>query len=145
VEAIMPRKRGGGTEFLDALPTDGERRLMLAVLIDAIRALQHHRPSAPSLRMSRAWLRDRAWLQADNHSNPFSFVNICSALGLEAGYVRRCVLGPTSPQRQVNVRRYAARAEASWLRQRKDGMGCGLSFDNRPAQAIVLHANQSAR
>jgi hypothetical protein len=143
VEAIMPRKRGGGTDFLDALPTDGERRLMLAVLIDAIRALQHHRTSAPNLRMSRAWLRERAWLKSNDHLQPFSFVNICSALGLEAEYVRRCVLGPNSPRRHVNLRRYAARVEDSWLRQRKDGMGCGLSFNQGPAQAIALRVSEA--
>ena len=140
----MSRKRGGGSDFLDALPTDGERRLMLAVLIDAIRAVRHHGPSAPDLRVSRAWVRDRAWFTADDPRRPFSFVNICSALGLEADYVRRCVLGSSGPRR-LKVRRYAARAEDSWIRQRKDGLGCGVGFDNRPGQTVALHASDSAR
>jgi hypothetical protein len=138
----MSRQRGGGNDFLDALPSDGERRLMLAVLIDAIRALRRHRPTADNFCMSRAWLRDRAWLKAEDHSQAFSFVNICNALGLEADYVRRCVLGAGASQQQLKVRRYAARVEESWLRQRKDGMG-GLVFGSRPEGSLSLTAGQS--
>jgi hypothetical protein len=138
MEVIMARRPGGGNDFLDALPHEGERRLMLAVLIDAIRAVQHHQPRAPSLRVSRAWLYDRAWFKADDHAQPFSFVSICGALGLEADYVRRCVLGPTCPKQQVTVRRYVARVEERWLRQRKDRLGCALPFDSRPAQIPAL-------
>src|SRR5438270_4828851 len=104
----MPRKRGGGSDFVDALPTDGERRLMLAVLMDAIRAFDHHRRGGSSLPVSRAWLRERAWLKADEPARPFSFVNICSALGLEPEYVRRCVLNPTRLGERGPARRYAA-------------------------------------
>jgi len=128
----MSRKRGGGSDYLDALPHDGERRLMLAVLIDAIRALHHHQLSADgSLRSSQAWVRDRTWFTAEDDAVPFSFVNICGALGLEADYVRRCVLGPNGRIRGVSTRRYAARAEESWLRQRRDRLGCGLAFEDR--------------
>lgn len=68
----MSRKRGGGSEYLDALPSDGERRLMLAVLIDAIRALHHHHiGTGDGLGVSRAWLRDRAWFTAEDHTAPF--------------------------------------------------------------------------
>ncbi len=140
----MSRRRGGGSDFLDALPSDGERRLMLAVLIDAIRALHHHRPTPQNLRVSRAWLRDRAWFNADDDVRPFSFVNICGALGLEAGYVRRCVLGRSAPRRQVTVRRYAARVEDSWLRQRKDQLGVGVHCGNRRDHPLSLGANGSA-
>jgi hypothetical protein len=141
----MPRKRGGGINFLDALPSDGERRLMLAVLMDAIHALGRYRPSAPNLRVSRTWLRDRAWFKADDVSQPFSFVSICGALDLNADYVRRCVLDPTAPQRRVKVRRYAARVEESWLRQRKDQFTGGLPFDGQPKPAFALQAAESAR
>lgn len=54
---------------------DPERRLMLAVLLDAL-----HRPSA------------RAWLASEDRSWPFSFASICDALGLESTYLRRRLL-----------------------------------------------------
>ncbi len=141
----MSRKRGGGSDFLDALPADGERRLMLAVLIDAIRAVHPRQLHTENARSSRAWLRDRAWLNADDPARPFSFVNICGALGLEADYVRRCVLGRAATPQPVKIRRYAARVEDSWLRQRKDRLGCGMRLDARPAQMIALRAGDALR
>jgi hypothetical protein len=111
----VARGRGTGIEFLEALPEDGERRLMLAVLIDAIRTLTKLRSATPYLQRHRAWLQERAWMLANDESQPFSFVSICHALGLEAGYVRRQVLrcadGSYGP-----ARRYAAKAGESWLR-----------------------------
>jgi hypothetical protein len=116
----MARTRGRGIQFLDVLPEDGERRLMLAVLIDAIRAFTLYRPVTPELRAYRSWLRERAWFQADDRTQPFSFVNICDSLGLNPDYVRRCVLQPGGGQRPVRVRRYAAKAEEIWMRQRRE-------------------------
>ena len=116
----MAKNRGRGIEFLDVLPEDGERRLMLAVLIDAIRTLTLHRPAVPNIRAYRVWLRERDWFQTDDRSQLFAFVRICDALGLNADYVRRCVLRPPSGQRPVRVRRYAAKAEEAWLRQRRE-------------------------
>jgi hypothetical protein len=116
----VAKSRGGGTRFVDALPEDGERRLMLAVLIDAIRGLTAHRPAVPQFRSQRAWLRDRAWIQAEDKSAPFSFSNICDALGIDAGYVRRCVLRPPEMQRPIRVRRYPERVKESWSRLQRD-------------------------
>ena len=111
----MARGRGTGIGFLDALPEDGERRLMLAVLMDAIHTLTKPPCATPHLQKHRAWMQERAWMLADNPSQPFSFVSICHALGLEAGYVRRRVLHHASDSRGP-ARRYAAKAGESWLR-----------------------------
>jgi hypothetical protein len=138
-EAGMARKRSGASALLDALPADGERRLMLAVLLDAIRAVDHQWPSAQTRQVSRAWLRDRAWIRADDPQRPFSFVNICDVLGLEAGYVRRCVLVPDGRGRRFTVRRYATRVEDTWLRLRKDRIGCRMRFHNRPGRTGACH------
>jgi len=123
----MPRRRGGGSDFLDALPSDGERRLMLAVLIDAMRALLRHWPAA-SPHPTRALLREQAWFKSDDHRHPFSFINICGALGLNADYIRRCVLGRADSRGRLRLRRYAATVEESWLRQRRSLSG--LSADD---------------
>ena len=92
---------------------------MLAVLIDAIRSLTRYHPASPHVRLSRALARDLAWVKADDALHPFSFVSICGALGLDADYVRRCILHPSRRQRPGRVRRYAAAVEESWLRQRR--------------------------
>ncbi|MGD0946686.1 MAG: hypothetical protein ABSA52_04575 [Candidatus Binatia bacterium] len=111
----MARGRGTGLGFLDALPEDGERRLMLAVLIDAIRTLTKPPCAIPYLQNRRAWMQERAWMLADDPSQLFSFVSICHALGLEAGYVRRRVLHRVGEARGP-ARRYAAKAGESWAR-----------------------------
>jgi hypothetical protein len=111
----MARGRGTGLVFLDALPEDGERRLMLAVLMDAIRTLTQLPRATPHLQKHKVWMQERAWIMADDPSQPFSFVSICHALGLEAGYVRRCVLHRLGEVRRP-ARRYAAKAGESWAR-----------------------------
>jgi hypothetical protein len=81
-----------GFRLLDALPEDGERRLMLAVLMDAIRIVRKHHAGGIPSRRRRAWQRERGWIEADDCSTPFSFVSICEVLGLDASYVRRWAL-----------------------------------------------------
>ena len=85
----MTTRRRREIKLLDALPEDGERRLMLAVLLDAIRILRKQRPRR---RSRRAWYREHAWLTSEERTGPFSFASICDALGLNATYVRRRVL-----------------------------------------------------
>ena len=114
----MGKNQHIGVQFLDALPDDGERRLMLAVLIDAIRVVTQHRPAA-RLRAQRNWLRDRAWLQSDDHLQSFSFVNICTALGFDADYVRNSVLHMPRRDRPLRLHRWAAKVEESWNRHRR--------------------------
>jgi hypothetical protein len=96
----MAEERGvaGGRVFtlLDALPDDGERRLMLAVLLDAVRILRKLRPQGPKARRRHAWLRERRWIEAEDRLTPCSFVNVCDALGLDPAYVRRWALRPTA-------------------------------------------------
>jgi hypothetical protein len=108
--------------FLEALPQDGERRLMLAVLMDAMRTLTKPPCATPQLQKHRAWMQERAWMLADDPSQPFSFVSICDALGLEAGYVRRRALHRVGEARRP-ARRYAAKAGESWARLSRQRVG----------------------
>jgi hypothetical protein len=72
-------------------PRTGEHRLMFAVLCDAVHVLAggQARRSTPR---QRAELR--AWFDSRDGSYVFSFESVCDALGLDAGYVRRCLFGP---------------------------------------------------
>jgi hypothetical protein len=80
----------------------GERRLMLAVLEDAIRTLLLARRAAvPRKRL----LRELAWLQSTSQSEPFAFESICDVLGLDPGYLRgRLVRGSFVPARAARSR-----------------------------------------
>ena len=113
----MPKSRQAGFDFIDALPADGERKLMLAVLIDAIRTLSQELMATRGANR-HAWLQDDVWMRSDDHSDPFSFINICAALGLNAGYVRRCIRHLRRGTDAFRVHRYAAKVEESWERQR---------------------------
>jgi len=114
----MAKSRQTGTDFIDALPEQGERRLMLAVLIDAIRTLSQGSLRLPP-QQRLAWLRDRAWMQREDMADPFSFVSICAALGLSPGYVRRRVQLMQHENTSLRLHRYAAKVEESWDRQRR--------------------------
>jgi hypothetical protein len=115
----VAKARHIGTDFVDALPADGERRLMLAVLIDAIRLISAQQPSESHPTLLRAWVRELMWLQSDDQTYPFSFVNICTALGFDHDYVRRSVLRLPAEGRAVRLCRYAAKVGESWQRQQR--------------------------
>jgi hypothetical protein len=97
----MERGQRRAITFLDAMPGDGERRLMLAVLLDAIRIVRTHCPSVLRARGSRVWERERDWFEADDRSTPFSFTSICEALGLNPAYVRRRALQSSDNEHPV--------------------------------------------
>ena len=77
----------------------GEQRLMLALLCDAM-----HAYAAERARWKRPGrVRElRRWFESADRSYVFSFESVCDALGLEAGYIRRRVLGaPPTPMRRA--------------------------------------------
>jgi hypothetical protein len=79
-----------------------ERRLMLAVLEDAIRTLLLARRTAvPRKRL----LRELAWVESTSQTEPFAFESICDVLGLDSGYLRqRLMSGAFVPARGGPVR-----------------------------------------
>ncbi len=71
------------TDGLSALP---ERRLMAAVLFDAV--LQLARRGSRGAAEATRWIRER-----DDEDTPFSFTTVCDALGLDVEYLARGLLG----------------------------------------------------
>jgi hypothetical protein len=84
-ETILP------PQFFDRLRIDAslqpEKRLMLAVLEDAVGTFQKH-TSASGRRARRLFSEAEEWFLSDEAEWPFAFVNVCEALGLEPGYMR---------------------------------------------------------
>jgi hypothetical protein len=64
-----------------------EKRLMLAVLEDAFYCLQKF-SLARNSRGKKAFHEAENWLSTDRQDWPFSFSNVCDALGFEANYIR---------------------------------------------------------
>jgi len=102
-----------------------EKRLMLAVLEDAIASFQR------AFIQPRAVIEDaedfdvEAWLESDDMTWPFSFASICQALDMEPGYLRNGLADWRSraqrdgmkgqvyrfPFRRVNGRRHSINAK----------------------------------
>lgn len=68
-----------------------ELELMLAVLKDAIGCIQR-RPSTRDKRTTRRYLEARQWFMEEHSDWPFSFANICGAVGLSPQYLRAGLL-----------------------------------------------------
>jgi hypothetical protein len=85
-ETILP------TQFFDRFQIDAslqpEKRLMLAVLEDAVGTFQKY-AIATGRRARRLFLEADEWFGSEDTSWPYAFLNICQALGLEPAYVRR--------------------------------------------------------
>jgi hypothetical protein len=77
----------------DGKLAEPQKRLMLAVLqtvLDDCEDLTGTRPARRSLPADRrAHLEARAYLESPDRSWPFSFENICEAVGLDANGIRR--------------------------------------------------------
>lgn len=69
-----------------------ELRLMAAVLQDAVHTYRRH--VGATSREARALCEEaRAWLVSHDETWPFSFVNVCQALGLHPDALRRRLFG----------------------------------------------------
>ena len=65
-----------------------EKRLMLAVLEDAVGTFQKY-VNARDRSAQKLFVEVEDWFASDDQDWPYSFVNISHALGLEVGYMRR--------------------------------------------------------
>lgn len=73
-------------------PTDQpEIRLMLAVMEDAVATFQRYLQK-PSRSSERVFQETRTWLESEDLEWPYSFSNICEALGMEPELVREKML-----------------------------------------------------
>ena len=80
----------------------GERRLMLAVLEDALRTVL----SARVGRSCDAWVREEMrWFMSEDRSHPFAFEVICDVLDLDASWLRARLRGDTRRNRFYRANR----------------------------------------
>ncbi|MGH7860488.1 MAG: hypothetical protein ACREQY_24420 [Candidatus Binatia bacterium] len=107
-----------------------EKRLMLAVLEDAVATFQRY-VDARDRRGQRLHREAEEWFQSDDQEWPFAFANICNALEIEAEYLRRGLtawkqkqLEKTAgarvyrfPFRRVNGRRHSISLRSDGMRQ----------------------------
>jgi hypothetical protein len=84
-EVVLP------TQFFTGLRSaahEGERRLLLAVLEDAVHCFRTHL-FAQDNRRRRLFREAQEWLMSEDRQYDFSFENICDCLELNAAYIRQ--------------------------------------------------------
>jgi hypothetical protein len=82
----------------------GKRQLLEALLLDAVRTfhlLVHARKPSERQRFQEV----EEWITAEDTEYPFSFVNVCEWLGINANAVRTHLLRWKASQRTASVRR----------------------------------------
>jgi len=65
-----------------------EKSLMLAVLLDTAECFQKYALLRDEY-TNRVFRDTEDWIFQDNHEWPFSFINICEALGIDPQYFRK--------------------------------------------------------
>ncbi len=78
------------TKEVRGVEVEPARRLMLAVLQDAVLTILES-PPTPHGTAQRMVIEADSWLYSNNRVHPFSFLSICEALDLDAGYLRNAV------------------------------------------------------
>ena|SRR6266850_112621 len=81
-----------------------EKRLMFAILLDAVDCFQEHAKD------DRLFKETEEWIFEDDHEWPFSFINICQALDMDPEYLRKGLLN-SRPRviLEANTRRLSER------------------------------------
>jgi hypothetical protein len=84
-ETVLP------SQFFERFRIDAslqpEKRLMLAVLEDAVGSFQKY-VNASNRRARRLFVEAEEWFESTDTEWPYAFENVCEGLGLEAQYLR---------------------------------------------------------
>ncbi len=103
-DTVMMEDRLGGplepdtlmpSQFVDLLrrklPMDGERRLMIAVLEDAVHCFRKNL-HATDPKVRQLFLDAEEWIMGSDSTWFFSFENVCETLGIDPDYLREGLL-----------------------------------------------------
>lgn len=88
-DIFLPSQFYGATGLSRKL--EGEKRLMIAVLKDAVECLDKYRGSRSSLGQDQ-YLNAIEWVEETDTEWLFSFTNICDLLGFDPEYLREVLL-----------------------------------------------------
>ena len=94
---------------------EGEKRLMIAVLKDAVECLDKYRGSRSSLGQCQ-YLNAIEWVEDTDTDWLFSFTNICDLLGFDPEYMREVLLKRENRYIKPDRRRIASLAAMAELR-----------------------------
>jgi hypothetical protein len=95
-DAILPAQYFAGLRGRTEM--SGERRLVSAILEDALRCFQKH-VNASDPKSRQLFVDAEDWIMADDPTWFFSFANVCTTLDLDPDYVREGLLKWRDAQR----------------------------------------------
>lgn len=99
-------------QYFDGRRDDGEirpvKRLMLAVLEDALRCFQNNANAKTGLR-KRLFAEAEEWLCGSSGDGPFSFDTVCETLGIEPEFLRKGLVEWRAEQQAGGAQRRLAR------------------------------------
>jgi hypothetical protein len=79
-----------------------EKRLMVAVLEDALRIYTKYGP-VPPRKHRRLFAETERWLFSDDASAPFAFVKVCEVLGIDVGRLRARLARPAAAAPRIEL------------------------------------------
>jgi hypothetical protein len=91
---------------------EGEKRLMIAILKDAVECLDKYRGARSSSGRGH-YLNALEWVEDKSTDWLFSFTNICDLLGFDPDYMREVLLKRENKYVKVSPRRFASYATVS--------------------------------
>jgi hypothetical protein len=94
------------------------KRLMLAVLQDALECLRGRGTGVRNANARRSALEAAAWIEDANDHDLFSFVSVCDALGVESSAAREAIRAWLASGRRVTRRSPVIRQTATLLSTR---------------------------
>jgi hypothetical protein len=83
------------------LPSEGERKLLFAVLEDAIRTYLRFRDRGVEARNSEEFVEAAEWLSCDEECGPFSYIGVCEALGIDSDCLRSGISNHTGRLEEI--------------------------------------------
>jgi hypothetical protein len=90
---ILPAQYGSMNR--KKLPAEAERKLLFAVLEDAIRCYLKYRDRGQVYRNDPEFLEAAEWLSSDEESSSFAFIMVCEALGIDPDRLRTGIYSHT--------------------------------------------------
>jgi hypothetical protein len=105
-----------------------EKRLMVAVLQDAVECFQNYK-FEPRSKPTNEFLDSEGWIFEDDPKWPFSFSNICEAVGMDAAGLRQGLLRWKKNTPRTDIRCQSNKPGATSARQ-KQGPAATRSMAN---------------
>ena len=87
-ESIHTLSEAAFLAVYETRPTLPEKRLMFAILLDAVECFQHYAGHEDN----RLFLETEDWVSEDDRGWIFSFINVCEALEIDPQYLRQGLL-----------------------------------------------------